>query len=229
LEPSLAATLGLAFGLGLLHALDADHVMAVSALASRRPGLREALGFCARWAVGHALAVLVLGGLVLLLGARLPDWVSDSAEQLVGVVLIGLGAWVLWDLRRRRIHVHVHAHEGVPRHAHWHLHSPSESRAVDHLSEEHGHDHGAVLVGLLHGTAGSAPVLALMPLAQQATPLWGVVYLVLFSVGVLFSMLLFAGVLGLCFERLARSGPGWLDGVRAAVGLATIGFGLLWL
>ena len=221
MDPSLAATLTLAFGLGLLHALDADHVMAVSALASRRPTLRQAITFCARWAVGHALALLLLGAVVLWLGARLPDAVVDWAEELVGVVLIGLGVWVLWDLRRRRIHAHAHAHDGLRQHAHWHAHQSH----TGHGESEHRHDHSAVLVGLLHGTAGSAPVIALVPLAHMASPWLGFAYLVLFSGGGLVSMILFGGLIGYFFDRLARLGPGLLNGARVVLALGSIGFG----
>lgn len=221
MDPSLAATLVLAFGLGLLHALDADHVMAVSALASRRPSLRQAIGFCARWALGHAMALLLLGVVVLWLGARLPGAVVDWAEELVGVVLIVLGVSVLWDLRRRRIHVHAHAHDGLRRHAHWHAHQGN----AGHGDSEHRHEHGAVLVGLLHGTAGSAPVIALVPLARMESPWLGCAYLVLFSGGVLVSMILFGALIGYFFDRLARLGPGLLNGTRAVVALASIGFG----
>lgn len=227
METSLLATLALAFGLGLLHALDADHVMAVSALASRRPGLRQSLLFCARWALGHALAVLALGAVVLLVGARLPAWVGAWAEQLVGVVLILLGLWVFWDLRRRALHAHAHAHDGLPRHAHWHAHAGGTAHAG--AARDHDHDHSAVLVGLVHGVAGSAPVIALVPLSQATTPAWGLVYLLLFSLGVLVSMALFGGLIGLGFERLTRLGPRLLTATRAAVAAAAIAFGVVLL
>lgn len=222
MEPSLLATLAIAFGLGLLHALDADHVMAVSALASRRPGLRRATLFCARWALGHAAAVLALGAVFLVLGAHLPAWVGNRAEQGVGVVLVLLGAWVFWDLRRRGVHAHVHAHDGLPEHAHWHRHEDG----VAHEGDPHEHDHSAVLVGLLHGTAGSAPVIALVPVAHGASPWWGAGYLILFSLGVLVSMTLFGGLVGVCFERLRGTGPRFLTAARAAVATASIVFGL---
>jgi hypothetical protein len=223
-DSSILATLVLAFGLGLLHALDADHVIAVSTLASRRPGLRQALGFCARWAVGHAASVLALGAAVLLAGSHLPPQIGEHADRVVGLVLIGLGVWVFWDLRRRRLHVHAHAHDGLPGHVHvhWHRH---DDRVHRYEPEGHAHDHGALLVGVLHGVAGSAPVIALVPLARMATPAWGIVYLAVFSLGVLASMTIVGGLIGVCFERLDRIGPGFFATLRALVAVASIGVG----
>jgi high-affinity nickel permease len=88
MDGNWGAVLTLAFGLGLMHALDADHIMAVSGLASARPGRRRALAFCARWAIGHGLSLLSIGAAVLLLGLAIPVSLSAHAESLVGVVLM---------------------------------------------------------------------------------------------------------------------------------------------
>lgn len=217
----MVAVLSLAFGLGLLHALDADHVMAVSGLASSRPGLRTSLAFCARWAVGHGLSLVMIGSAVLLLGVAVPTELSAVAESLVGVALIAIGAWVLWTLAAQGIHLHFHRHEGLPRHAHWHKHDFSHN----HERNVHRHGHGTVMVGVLHGTAGSAPLLALIPLAQIGSPWIGLAYLALFSGGVLVSMLLFGGLLGCFYSWLLRWGGQVVNGVRAAVALSAVGFG----
>jgi ABC-type nickel/cobalt efflux system permease component RcnA len=228
-ETSLVATLALAFGLGLLHALDADHVVAVSALASRRQGRLEAILLCAQWALGHAVSLLALGAVVLFFGARLPSWLGDRAEQLVGLALVLLGGWVLCDVSYRRLHAHAHAHDGLPPHLHWHSHTTSRSTDGPHRQQPHRHDHGAVLVGVLHGAAGSAPALALMPLAKLASPLLALAYLLLFSLGVLVSMALCGGLIGLCFERLRGRGPAVLAAARGAVGLGAVACGAVLL
>lgn len=217
----LYGLLGLAFGLGWLHALDADHIAAVSGLASTRATFRDTLRFCLRWSLGHGLTLLLIGTAVLLLGMAIPERLSQLAEQAVGVVLIVIGVYVLWDVLRSDTHVHFHVHDDLSRHAHWHRHTEP--------AHAHRHHHGALMVGMVHGTAGSAPLLALLPLSAQAHPLFGIAYLVLFGLGVLLSMLVFGGLLGTVLRSLARRGASALRGVRLAVGLSSLGFGAWWV
>jgi sulfite exporter TauE/SafE len=211
--------LTLAFGLGMLHALDADHIMAVSGLASTGKGRQRALAFCARWAIGHGLTLLLIGAAVLLLGMAIPARLSAAAESIVGVVLVLIGAWVLRDLWRRRMQLHFHTHEGAITHAHWHLSQPQALQR---------HGHGVVLVGVMHGTAGSAPLLALLPMAQHGA--WfGLAYLLMFGVGVLASMLVFGGLLGVVFDRLAQHGERVFRWTRGLVALSSMLFGAMLL
>ncbi|HEX9626070.1 MAG TPA: sulfite exporter TauE/SafE family protein [Acidiferrobacterales bacterium] len=219
MDADFPAVLGLAFGLGLMHALDADHIMAVSGLASARR--RGALAFCARWAVGHGLTLLGIGAAVLLLGMAIPERLSAVAEAAVGAVLIAIGAFVLWDLWRRRLHLHFHTHGGLPPHAHWHTHARDRGA--------HRHRHGALLVGVMHGAAGSAPLLALLPVAGRTAPWFGMAYLLAFGVGVLAAMLVFGGLIGVVFERLSRRGDVLLRATRALVALGAMGFGAVLL
>ena len=214
---AVLSILTLAFGLGLLHALDADHILAVTTLASTRPGPRTALAFCGRWALGHGLTLLGIGGAVMLLGLGLPRELSQVAERLVGVILIGVGAWVLFDLARRRLRLGLHRHPGMPAHAHWH---PEPGR-VDH-------GHGAVLVGIVHGIAGSAPLLAVLPVAATGRPGVGLAYLLVFGLGVLAMMLVCGGLLGQVWARLQGRGR-WLTGLRAVVATGALAFGTHWL
>lgn len=247
---SIVVVLSLAFGLGMLHALDADHIMAVTGLASRRPDWRTTLRFCLRWAIGHGVSLSVIGAGVLLLGMAIPDRLSAMAEHLVGVVLVAIGAWLLWSLYRRGAHLHFHVHDNAGHkriwHAHWHVHgrhahgehAAHGQHAVvthDHATvasparNGHRHDHSAVLVGVLHGTAGSAPLLALLPLAKLGSPWLGLAYLVLFGLGVIAAMLIFGGVLGGVYAWLARFGDRLVRALRTAVALSSIGYGLFLL
>ncbi len=210
---SLTGILGLAFGLGLVHALDADHVIAVTALAGQ-PGNtpQRPWRFCLNWALGHGGSLLLLGVLVLAVGMVIPEQLSMFAEFVVGGVLILMGLAVLVQLRRKRLRLRFHRHPGLSRHAHWQ--QPSSTHTA--------HTHRATLVGALHGTAGSAPLLALIPVAQSASPWWGLAYLLLFSAGVLVSMLLCGGVLGLVFERLSSRGQRVFDWMHASIGAGAI-------
>jgi len=219
---SILAILGLAFGLGLTHALDADHIMAVSSLSGGRASLRDTLHFCGRWAIGHGLTLLLIGSAVLLLGMAIPAELSQLAEMAVGWVLVGLGLYVFWSLRRSQAHLHYHDHEGVERHAHWHHHNHPNDK------EHHPHSHtghGAIMVGVLHGMAGSAPLLAILPLATQTSPWYGMAYLLMFCVGVLLAMLVFGGALGSVFGWLSRMGQTALRLVRASVALGAMSIG----
>ena len=207
----------LAFGLGMLHALDADHIMAVSGLIANQRSTKDTLQFCLRWAVGHGSVLLLAGILVL------PASLSHYADAGVGVILIVIGAIVLINLYRHRIHIHFHRHDGLPPHAHWHSHHAYDM--TPHSQNPHRHKHSALLVGMLHGLSGSAPLLALIPMATLRSPLLGFVYLLIFSVGVLLSMLLFGGLLSLFLKVVERYAERLLIWIRALTGLGAIVIG----
>jgi len=227
----------LAFALGLVHAFDADHVMALSLFATKGRGAAEGARAGLRWSAGHGAVVLLAGSLLLAAGRAIPASFSDVAERVVGLVMIGLGLYVFRELARRRAHLHFHAHDGLPPHAHWHGHAsqprpasppPSASRGQDASHPHpvsHQHEHGALLVGALHGLAGSAPILAVLPVAQESAGL-AAAYLVLFGVGVAVAMVGVSGLLGHVAGRLAlrASGGGgaWLRGLGAG-GSVTLG------
>jgi cytochrome c biogenesis protein CcdA len=139
-------------------------------------------------------------------------------------MLIAIGLWIFLELFRSRAHLHFHDHDDLPRHAHWHAHREHPSR---HDTDAHQHPHAAVLVGVLHGTAGSAPLLALVPLAGLGNSPWlGMAYLALFSFGVLLAMVFFGGLLGGTFAWISRWGTQALRLTRAGVAISAIAFGL---
>lgn len=209
----------LGFGLGLVHAFDADHVMAVSVFASRGRKATDGIRAGLRWAVGHGLVVIAAGVALLFLGRAMPPAMAWAAERVVGLVMIALGIWVFRELARQRSHLHFHEHDDLPPHAHWHTHDDGDV---------HRHDHRPVLVGGLHGLAGSAPILAVLPAASRS-PLLGLGYLVLFTLGVALAMALFSGLLGFFAERLAsNSGARRLTTLRAWSATGSIALGV-WL
>lgn len=220
---SIGAILSLAFGLGLLHALDADHIMAVSGLASSRPTLAGSLNFCLRWAIGHGSALLVIGAMIFVLGVALPENFSHIAEQLVGIMLIGLGIWLLFTIARGHMVISFHKHPGLPQHTHWQ--SKDRKHTHDIKSGPLKVEHGAVMVGMLHGIAGSAPLLALVPLIHTQSFLFGITYLLIFGGGVLCSMLLFGGLLGGCYQFVQAWSSRALSVLRMSMGLGAIGYG----
>lgn len=235
----------LAFGAGLLHALDADHIMAVTAIASKKLGMKAVVRLCLNWSLGHGLVLFVLGSLILTLGLVNPVEISEYAEKFVAVLLIAIGAWLLIDLYKARAHVHFHSHNGIKQHAHWHKHEDSrvlknnkdekldlnvlaKNKIKFKKTKDHQHDHSAVIVGVVHGLAGLAPLLAIIPMANQ--PLWiGVIYLLIFCIGVFLSMLLFGGVLEKLLRVVQDYGVGSINAIRGIVGMSSILLGLTWL
>ena len=212
----------LAFGAGIVHALDADHVMAVTAIASKKLGMRAIVQLCLKWSLGHGAVLLIIGGSIFIFGLNIPHELSQYAEKGVAILLIAIGAWILRDLYKARAHVHFHKHEGLTNHAHWHVNESNDNNV------EHKHDHKAVMVGVLHGFAGLAPLLAIITMANQ--PVWlGLVYLLIFSLGVFLSMLIFGGLLGKVLERLQGYGVISMNLIRGLIGLSSIGLGLAWL
>ena len=208
----------------MLHALDADHIMAVTGLAATQSNTIKNLRFCIRWAMGHGIAVLLIGGMVILLGMAIPERLSAVAEAMVGGVLIIVGLWVFFDLFRLQVHIHSHQHDGLPRHTHWHRHDSDAS--VSHAQSQHLHSHSALFVGLLHGTAGAAPLLVLLPVSAMDSPVTGFTYLLLFCLGVIAAMLIFGGMLNRFYGHLGRYGVRVTRVLRGLVAASSVLFGL---
>ncbi len=217
--------------LGFLHALDVDHMLAVTAFVSRRPALRTAIQFGFRWGLGHSLAVLAAGGVILITGLRWGAHWDRVAEGGVGLMLVGIG---LWSMRStRNLHVHLPAEHGD--HAHLHTH-PKGTGGHDHhhhsnpSSSSHAHEAGGVtLVGMLHGLAGTTAAVALLPVTLIDRTSLGFAYLIVFGIGVTGSMTLFAAVVAKAIGRV--SDPSVETGRRVSrmVGVAGIVVGLWWL
>lgn len=221
------SVLTLGFGLGLLHALDADHIMAISSMASGQnngPNAQQQsvwstsrmIGFCARWAVGHAAVLLALATLFIFAKFELPTIVPWLAEKFIGILLISLGCWVLWTLWRHKITLETHSHENI---THTHLAQPSQKH----------NNHQPVLVGIVHGLAGSAPVLAIIPALETNNAWFGLAYVGLFSLGVLTTMLVFGCFLGKLQRWLSNWGQRLFQISRVCVAFTSIGFGSFWL
>src|SRR4051812_22662342 len=158
----------LAFALGLRHASDPDHLVAVSTLVADTRGraARAAARLGAAWGLGHAATLLAFGLPVLLLRSFLPHVVEQSAEALIGVIIVVLAARLLLRWRRGAYHVHVHAHEGRT-HAHVHSHAREAGHVHDHAVRTPAK---AFAIGLVHGTAGSAGGAGVLVAPHPRTP-----------------------------------------------------------
>ena len=218
--------LGLGFLLGMQHALEADHIAAVSSIASRRSEVTDIVKHGLTWGLGHTLTLFAFAGAAILLGHAIPAHLSRPLETAVGVMLVGLGAHVLWRLWRDRVHFHRHHHRDGTVHFHAHSHA---GETVPHVKAAHAHAHGfrwrTLLVGLMHGMAGSAALLVLA-VTQASSAVAGLGYVALFGIGSMIGMGALSTVIAVPIAISAR----WLTwanrGLQAAVGLATIAIGL---
>ncbi|MFT4277471.1 MAG: urease accessory protein [Rhodopseudomonas sp.] len=220
------AILGLGFLLGMQHALEVDHIAAVSTIAARRSGIADIVKHGLTWGLGHTLTLFLFAGIALVIGQSIPEHIAQPLEGAVGFMLVGLGGHLLWRLWRDRVHVHVHQHGDGVRHVHLHSHA-------DRLSHDapaaHRHEHGfrwrTLLVGLMHGMAGSAALLVLA-VSQAPSPVQGLLYVALFGVGSMVGMAALSAVIAVPLVISARSLTTANRVLQGAVGVLTIAIGL---
>jgi nickel/cobalt exporter len=196
---------------GFAHALEPDHMAAVTTFVSRRPRPLEALGFGLRWGLGHSAAIVAVGGVLILLDLHIPERVARGLEFGVGGLLAALGLWLLWTLLHGRAHA-------LAEHAHAHPHGDGH------------HDRGGSLwVGVAHGLAGTAPLIALLPVALTASPWTAGGYLLFFGVGTTAAMGIYALVAGVLFDQAGHRFPSLAGGLRVATGLGSVALGIAWM
>jgi ABC-type nickel/cobalt efflux system permease component RcnA len=218
-------TLALGFVLGLRHALDADHLAAVSTFVTEERSLLRASLIGVSWGMGHTAALLVFGLGVAAFRLALTPRFSEWLEFLVGCMLVLLGGNVLYKLAKgRALHAHAHAHDGGP-HTHLHMH-------VGEAGHDHPHQHRTLrlggrpfIVGVVHGLAGTA---ALMMLVVSAIPslLLAAGYIVIFGVGSIGGMTVMSLVMSVPLALAARRLALMERLIRLAAGLFSLGFGL---
>ena len=217
--------LGFGFLLGMQHALEADHIAAVSSIAARRTNVGDIVKHGLTWGLGHTVTLFVFAGAAILLGHAIPEHLSRPLETAVGVMLVGLGAHVLWRLWRDRVHFHRHRHGDGTQHFHLHSHAADPE---PHQRSSHAHQHGfrwrTLLVGLMHGMAGSAALLVLA-VTQAANPASGLLYVLLFGIGSMLGMGALSTAIAVPLVVSAR----WLTfanrTLQAVVGVVTIAIG----
>jgi len=222
--------LGLGFLLGLQHALEADHIAAVSSIVARRTHMGDIVRHGLTWGLGHTLALFVFAGVAIWLGHAIPDDFASPLETAVGIMLVGLGAHVLWRLWRDRIHFHRHGHSDGTVHFHVHSHA---GETVPHARAVHAHAHvdahgfrwRTLLVGLMHGMAGSAALLVLAA-SRAPSPAAGLGYVALFGIGSMVGMGALSAVIAVPLAISARGLTLANRGLQGAIGLVTIAIGI---
>ena len=225
MDSTVAAALFLGFVLGLRHALDPDHLVAVSTIVSEHKSLLRSSLVGTFWGLGHSASLIGVGLLIILLRVSIPDHVLPWMEAPVAVMLIFLGISTIRRALRERgveIHTHVHAHGDQP-HAHVHI----------HVGEKHDHMHRMFklgrrpfAVGLVHGFAGSA-ALTLLVLTRIPSVALGLVYMVVFGIGSIGGMLIMSAMISVPFVLTAKRFAAVNGGIRLCAGLFSILFGLM--
>ncbi len=221
---SIVSLLTFGFMLGLKHALDADHLAAVSTMASERRSLLSSSLIGALWGLGHTSSLMVAGVVVIFLHFQISKHTEQALEFCVGIMLVVLGVNTLRKLTRGG-HVHVHVHEhGGHLHAHPHMHEHSE-----HV-EPHTH-HGLrlatrpLLIGIVHGLAGSAAI-TLLVLTTISSPVVGLLYIAIFGMGSIGGMMIMSTLFALPARFTATRFTRANLALRCLAGLFSLSFGL---
>jgi ABC-type nickel/cobalt efflux system permease component RcnA len=227
--------LGLGFLLGLKHATEADHLVAVTTIVSEQRSVARSALVGAMWGVGHTAALLAAGILVILLQVAIPERVAAALEFCVALMIVFLGGRVLFlALRnRRRVHVHAHTHDG---HTHTHLHfhehadehAPAAAQTPSH--ERHAGLRGwrSVFVGVVHGLAGSAvlTLFVLTEVVKDGSRALGLAYLLIFGLGSVGGMMLMSALISLPFVFTSSRFTRVDAPVRLLTGSVSVAFGL---
>lgn len=221
MDPPLLTTLLVGLLLGMEHALDPDHVVAVSTMMSqhRTLGRTSLVALC--WGLGHTATLFLVGLAVILLRVRIPDWMAPLAELTVGLVLLVLGVSIVKGYLTEKVHAHVHRHGGEV-HVHFHSHASSEGHDHDHALPQH---RTPLLVGMVHGLAGSA-ALMLLVLASIRTPALGLLYMLTFGIGSMLGMLGLSALIGLPFSLIVRRHTEVHRKIRLTTGATSIAYGV---
>ncbi len=218
------SVLSLGFVLGLKHALDADHLVAVSTIVSERRGFWSSSLVGALWGLGHTASLLAVGLIVIAFHFTIPEKIAQAMEFSVAAMLVILGANVLWKIRRgATFHVHTHEHQHRL-HIHPHLHATAPGPAHEHPEHHAKLGKKPFLIGMVHGMAGSA-ALMLIVLATIQSKMLALVYIAIFGIGSVGGMFLMSALIGLPFAMTAHHAR-LHSAIRLTAGLISLGFGL---
>ncbi len=240
MQAEMFTIVGLGFILGLKHAFDADHLIAVSTIVSERKKLLSSSLVGALWGIGHTISLLLVGCLVIAFQFNIPEQIAAIMELAVAGMLIILGLQVLWKLfKGEMIHVHVHEHNGH-KHIHPHIH-PFKSMHQHTVDEPHHHERRtsllervlvhvanskrSIIIGMVHGMAGSAALMLLVLATIKSTAL-AIIYIVVFGLGSVGGMMLMSTLIGLPFMLTAGKSIAVNRIIRGVAGVTSVAFGL---
>jgi high-affinity nickel-transport protein len=216
----LLTLLTLGFFLGMRHATDSDHVVAVTTIVSREKSLRAASLVGALWGIGHTFTIMLVGGAIILFGIVFPARVGLTMEFSVALMLVVLGALNVLGFRRdvqRLRERHVHGSHPPP--------ASEEEHEAMHARSVRSGALRSLVVGTVHGLAGSAAV-ALLVLSTIRNAAWALLYLFVFGVGTVAGMILVTSALAAPLVYTARRFSNWNRHVGWVTGLVSVALGL---
>ncbi|MED1467236.1 sulfite exporter TauE/SafE family protein [Bacillus salipaludis] len=188
MDVSFLSVLALGFVLGIKHAIEPDHVIAVSTIASQSKKLSRSSLAGVFWGIGHTATLLIVGIILLIMKGKIPEKWAMSLEFLVGIMLVYLGISTITSLKK--IHVHQHEHDSETRNKH-----EKQQRKLSYMK--------SMVIGLVHGLAGSG-AMVLLTMSTVKSVLESAVYIVIFGFGTVFGMLFFTTILGVPFIFSAK-------------------------
>lgn len=220
-ELSTLSVLLLGFFLGLSHAIEADHLAAVSAIVSEKKNIFSAAIIGGLWGIGHTISLFVVGAIAIFLKLQISETAEAKLEAIVGGMLVLLGLNALKKLfTAKEIHAHTHEH-GARAHTHFHLHKDEEANEKSH----HRFSPRSVLIGMVHGLAGSAALtLAVVPTIKS--PLVALAYILIFGAGSIGGMMLMSFIIGLPFHFTASNFAILNKAIRLGAGVFSLGLGM---
>jgi ABC-type nickel/cobalt efflux system permease component RcnA len=237
--------LAVGFFLGMRHATDPDHVIAVTTIVSNQRNSMRAALIGAFWGIGHTLTIFVVGAGIILFNLVIPVRVGLSMELSVAVMLIILGLWnvagflrsapvaLVPDHEEKIVHSHPHSHGDLVHnhpHAHQHESHPHSDVPLDWMDRVFGkvslyQYFRPLVVGIVHGLAGSAAV-ALLVLTTIRNVHWAVAYLLIFGVGTIAGMMLITMSIASAFTMMGKGRQKFSRRLALASGLLSVAFGL---
>lgn len=192
---SILTVLGFGFLLGLRHATDADHVVAVTTILGKHGKIRHSTIVGILWGIGHSITVTLIAIPIIFYSFVVPERLANTLEFLVGLMLVLLGILTLSGIKGK-VHIHPHEAKAGAKHSHPHAHF----HFLDSLSSDFHHigifhTIRPIVVGLIHGLAGSAAVTILI-LSTIKNPKLAAIYLFIFHFGVVIGMMIITTLLG---------------------------------
>lgn len=225
LTTSTFTILTLGFFLGLKHAIEADHLAAVGTIVSEKKNVWSSVFVGGIWGLGHTISLFVAGIFVLMLNFEISEQTERILEFCVGIMLLFLGLNVFRKIAQGgKLHFHTHEH-GTHEHVHPHIH---ELDKIDEPNSHHGFKFSpkALLIGMVHGLAGSAALMLLVIPTIESRPL-GLLYIAIFGIGSIGGMMLMSLIVGLPFHFTATKFNQYNRILQGIAGLISIVFGLL--